>query len=153
MKDGCKLCAKKGSGCHHHPDAVQKNAVANTRGWQEAYFEALRRGHTKASAAGIAGVAERTPYSRAERDEEFAEAEQVAYQAGTAALVDVALARIADPKRPGDVILKHLLSVRGISEKTLHEHSGPDGGPIDTTVDLSKLSADLLRQILAEVAS
>ena len=61
--------------------------------WEQAYFDALSRGHVKASAAGIAGVSERCVYKRAKEDSHFAEREWIAFHLGTAALMKIALDR------------------------------------------------------------
>ncbi len=74
-----------------------------------------------------------TPYKRVQRgDTEFAEQEEIHYNRGTAMLLEVARRRILDPKRPGDLVLKHLLSVRGVSERV--QVTGAGGGPIQKVV-------------------
>lgn len=104
--------------------------------WEAAYLEALARGHTKASAAALAGVDESTPYKRADGDAEFARQQSIAYERGTARLEEIAFARITDPEKPGDSVLRHLLAVRGVNPKQRHEHSGPDGAPLRFTMDI-----------------
>ncbi len=115
---------------------IGANARARARegDWEETYFKALERGHTKESAAGIAGVSAQTPYKRVQRgDTEFAERQEVSYNRGTAMLMEVARRRILDPKRPGDQVLKHLLSVRGVSERV--QVTGADDGPVITRIE------------------
>ncbi len=106
---------------------------ARARDWESVYFKALERGHTKESAAGVAGVSAATPYKRVQRgDTAFAEQEDIHYNRGLGMLMEVARRRILDPKRPGDLVLKHLLSVRGISERV--QVTGAGGGPIQKVV-------------------
>ena len=87
---------------------------------EEPYFDALSRGHIKASAAGIAGVSERAVYKRAKEAAEFAEREWIAYHLGGAALMKLALDRVRDPVHPSDSILIHLLAARGIKPNRGH---------------------------------
>ena len=100
--------------------------------WEAVYFNALSRGHIKATAASIAGVSERCVYKRASEDSDFAEQEWIAYHLGTAALMKVALERVRDPVRPSDSILIHLLSVREVDHKRAIEHSPPDKRSTET---------------------
>lgn len=177
LKDGkpCGQCKRLGKLCWQHVDldqsesAMRETAAAqHARGlakngaklptpkgvWEEPYFEALRAGHTKSSAAGIADVAARTVYSRAERDPEFAQQEEIAYNAGTAVMMEIAFARITDRKNPGDRVLTHLLACRGVNPKQVHEVTGRDGGPIDiqhSVVPVERLSPRLQRAILKEM--
>lgn len=105
-----------------------KNRRARKGEWEQAYFDALSRGHVKATAASIAGVSERCAYKRAREDSNFAEREWIAYHLGTAALMKIALDRVRDPVRPSDTILIHLLSVREVDHKRVVEHRQPDSG-------------------------
>jgi hypothetical protein len=105
-----------------------KHRRARKGEWEAAYFDALSRGHVKASAASLAGVSERAVYKRAKEDPDFAERECIAYHLGSAALMKVALERVRDPIRPSDSILIHLLSVREADHKRIVEHSPPDRG-------------------------
>jgi hypothetical protein len=100
--------------------------------WEDAYFDALSRGHVKATAAGLAGVSERCVYKRAKEDSDFAEQEGIAYHLGSAALMRMALERISDPVRPSDSILIHLLAARGIKPIQGHEVSDQLRAPIAT---------------------
>ncbi len=107
---------------------------ARARDWESVYFKALERGHTKESAAGVAGVSAATPYKRVQRgDTAFAEQEDIHYNRGLGMLMEVARRRILDPKRPGDLVLKHLLSVRGVSERV--QVTGADDGPVITRIE------------------
>ena len=130
-----------------------QRARARKGEWEAAYFDALARGHVKASAAGIAGVSERCVYKRAKADAEFADREWIAYHLGTAALMKIALERVRDPVRPSDTILIHLLSVRESDHKRGIEHSPPDRGSAEAqdTIPFDKLSLETRRRIVAEL--
>jgi hypothetical protein len=120
--------------------------------WEQAYFDALSRGHVKASAAGIAGVSERAVYKRASEDSDFAEREWIAYHLGTAALMKIALDRVRDPVRPSDSILIHLLSVRESDHKRVVEHSAqPRAMEAQHTIPIDKLSLETRRRVVAEL--
>jgi hypothetical protein len=110
--------------CHRHR--------ARKGEWESAYFDALSRGHIKATAAGLAGVSERCAYKRAKEDSDFAEREWIAYHLGSAALMKMAFERISDPVRPSDRILIHLLAARGIKPIREHEASDQLRAPIAT---------------------
>lgn len=98
--------------------------------WETAFFDALSRGHTIETAAGKAGIHRSTVYKRRDSDPQFAADLQIAYDNGTAWLVDVAHQRVTDPDKPGDTILKHLLSVRGLSERVINQLEGNDERPV-----------------------
>ena len=138
--------------------APQRARAARTGGWETGYLAALRGGHTKDSAAGLAGVAPRTPYARAERDRDFAEQEAVAYNIGTALLESWAMDRITDRLQPADGILRHLLACRhrSLNPRLLHEVTGAGGGPVEVApvpFPLEALSLDTRRRMLAELSS
>src|SRR6185295_16578002 len=80
--------------------------------WEQAYLDALARGHVKAFAARLAGVSERCVYKRSRDDPRFADREQLAYGRGTYALEEMALARVTDPIAPSDAMLIRILSAR-----------------------------------------
>jgi len=132
---------------------ASKNSRRARKGeWEDAYFDALTRGHVKASAAGIAGVSERAVYKRAREDAEFAEQEWISYHLGTAALMKIALERVRDPVRPSDTILIHLLSVREVDHKRVIEHSAPPRAmEAQHTIPIDKLSLDTRRRVVAEL--
>lgn len=92
--------------------------------WERDYLDALSRGHTKVSAAGVAGISPRTAYARASNDSNFFEQEEIAYCRGTARLYGIAVDRVTDPVNPSDNVLKHLLGVRGVAPKNQLEISG-----------------------------
>lgn len=128
--------------------------------WHETYFEGLRRGYTKEVAAAYAGVSRSSVWQAAKRDPDFAEKQEIATGIGTAWLMDVARARITDKYNPGDRILTHLLSHRGINARQIIEHQGADGGPIQTesmsggasaALPLHRLPLELRRQIMVEL--
>jgi hypothetical protein len=133
--------------------AVTQRARARKGEWEAAYFDALSRGHIKATAAGIAGVSERCVYKRAREDDEFAEQESIAYHLGTAALMKIALDRVRDPVRPSDSILIHLLSVRESDHKRVVAHSPPDSGSVEAQdmIPFDRLSIETKRRVVAEL--
>lgn len=135
------------------PSSVALRARARKGEWEQAYFDALARGHIKATAAGIAGVSERCVYKRASEDSDFAEQEWIAYHLGTAALMKIALDRVRDPVHPSDTILIHLLSVREVDHKRGVEHSRPDSGSAEAQdmIPFEKLSLETKRRIVAEL--
>ena len=130
-----------------------KHSRARKGEWEAVYFDALSRGHIKATAASIAGVSERAVYKRAKEDPDFAEQEWIAYHLGTAALMKIALDRVRDPVRPSDSILIHLLSVRESDHKRVVEHSQPPSGSVDAQdmVPFDKLSIETKRRVVAEL--
>jgi hypothetical protein len=130
-----------------------KHRRARKGEWEAAYFDALTRGHVKASAASIAGVSERAVYKRAKEDAEFAERECIAYHLGSAALMKIALERVRDPVRPSDTILIHLLSVREADHKRVVQHTPPDRGSVEAEdmIPFDKLSLETRRRIVAEL--
>jgi hypothetical protein len=132
---------------------TSKNRRARKGEWEQAYFDALSRGHVKASAAGIAGVSERCVYKRAKEDSHFAEREWIAFHLGTAALMKIALDRVRDPVHPDSKILIHLLAMRGIDRKRIIEHRPPESGSAETQnmIPFDKLSLDTRRRIVAEL--
>jgi len=71
----------------------------------------------KAFAARIAGVSERCIYKRSREDPVFAERKQLAYEKGTYALEQAALARVTDPIAPSDAMLMCILSARARSDR------------------------------------
>jgi hypothetical protein len=137
------------------PSATPTGKIRRARKgeWEDAYFDALSRGHIKATAAGIAGVSERAVYKRAKEDSDFAEREWIAYHLGTAALMKIALDRVRDPVRPSDSILIHLLSVRESDHKRAVEHGRPESGSMEThnMIPIDKLSLVTRRRIVAEI--
>ncbi len=58
--------------------------------------------------------------------------------------------KLSDRTKRLELIGKHI-NVGAFSEK--HEHTGPDGGPIKTEMDLSKLSDDQLKQLAGIIAA
>lgn len=132
-----------------------KNRRARKGEWEEAYFDALSRGHIKATAAGLAGVSERCVYKRASEDSDFAEREWIAYHLGSAALMKIALERITDPVRPSDRILLHLLAVRMVDHKRVVEqdHDQSNSGPMEANnmAPFDRLSIETKRRIVAEL--
>jgi hypothetical protein len=98
------------------PSARTPHARARQGGWEEAYLDALARGHTKATAAAMAGCSLRTPYARAERDPDFCERQEIACGLGLAALERIAFARITAVANPSDRMLCHLLTMRTPNE-------------------------------------
>jgi hypothetical protein len=137
------------------PSATPTGKIRRARKgeWEEAYFDALTRGHAKASAAGIAGVSERCVYKRAKEDSDFAEREWIAYHLGTAALMKIALDRVRDPVHPDSNILIHLLAMRGIDRKRVIEHRPPESGSAETQnmIPIDRLSIETRRRIVAEL--
>jgi hypothetical protein len=130
-----------------------KHKRARKGQWEAAYFDALTRGHVKASAAGLAGVSERCVYKRAKEDPDFAERECIAYHLGSAALMKVALERVRDPVRPSDSILIHLLSVREADHKRVVQYRPPDSGSPEAQdmIPFDKLSIETKRRVVAEL--
>jgi hypothetical protein len=130
-----------------------KHRRARKGEWEQAYFDALTRGHVKASAASLAGVTERCVYKRAREDPDFAEREWIAYHLGSAALMKLALERVRDPVRPSDSILIHLLSVREADHKRVVQHSPPDRGSVEAQdmIPFDKLSLETRGRIVAEL--
>lgn len=93
--------------------------------WEEIYFEKLREGYAKTSAAALAGVAPDTPNGRRIGDAEFREKEIIAYNFGTANVYEKrAQERIADNEKPADRVLTHMLGHRGITSTQKIEMSG-----------------------------
>jgi hypothetical protein len=132
----------------------KKRKYTNSGDWEKIYLEELALGHEKGSAAAKANVHVTTPKKLGERDPAFAEREEIAYQKGTAYLLDIADRRINDPDRPADSILKQRLAHRGISEKKKMEISGPEGGPITTQalpIPVELLPLSLRRALLKAV--
>lgn len=103
---------------------VEIRKFARAGEWERDYLDALSRGHTKVSAAGVAGISPRTAYARASNDPDFFEREEIAYHQGTARLYGIAVDRVTDPVNPSDNVLKHLLGVRGVAPKNQLEISG-----------------------------
>ncbi len=122
--------------------------------WEAAYLDALSRGHTKAAAAGMAGVSERTVYKRANQDPDFAMHAEMAYNRGGAVLMDIAMMRIADRADGSCKLLIHLLSARGITPKRVaDEQRGPQGAAIESgaTISIDSLSFETRRRLLEEL--
>ena len=147
----CKSCIKLERLCPAHTeDEFSKPAIHGE--WEDKFVSFLELGHSKASAAAMAGVSESGYQYRYNHDPEFAQRVDIAYGRGTATLEDIAFDRITDRNKPGDSILKQLLISRGIDGTKKHEISGPDGGPIETsTIPFEMLSLELRRKILAEL--
>lgn len=152
----CKSCIRLGELCHDHSGIeVQRGRRARTAAWRSTYLEYLRRGYSKRAAAGKAGVSQQTVFKHQREDDDFKEEVEIAYEVGTARLEEAADARIMDEEHPSDKILIHMLNYRGISgtRKHQHEHTGPDGGPIQTqsTFPFEKLSPQLQQAIVLEL--
>lgn len=150
----CKVCIRLGEYCGTHNGNVPRPQQVSGM-WRTAFLAALRQGLNKKSAAGRAQVTENTVYRHQREDSDFADQVEIAYNEGTAKLEDIGWERIEDEDKPSDVILKHLLAVRGIQPKTKVEVSGPDGGPIETksTIPFDLLSPALKAQIVLELES
>lgn len=138
------------SSVRHHQRSRKRHGE-----WEEIYLQALRDGHSKRTAAGVAGVTTRAAEKRAVYDEEFADQMDIAYSQGTAWLLEIAHKRIQDPNNPGDSILKHLLSCRGFNPKQVMEISGPDGAPVQmehsAAIPIDRLSLETRRRIVQEL--
>jgi hypothetical protein len=134
-------------------ESASKQRRARKGEWEQAYFDALSRGHVKATAASLAGVSERCVYKRASEDSDFAEREWIAYHLGSAALMKIALDRVRDPVRPSDSILIHLLSVRESDHRPVVQHSPPDRGSSEAQdmIPFDKLSIETRRRVVAEL--
>jgi hypothetical protein len=133
---------------------VRRRRRARPGQWEEAYFEAMRLGHTKASAAGLAGVSERAVYNRAKTDAEFAEAAEIAYHCGTGELMKIAYERITDRAPGSDRLLIHLLSARGVTAKKVAPEPQPARTASDIgcpTITADQLSTETKRRLLAEI--
>lgn len=151
--DPCGNCKRLGRLCAVHDDSRDTKPPAITGRWEKVYFAALEKGHTRRAAAAKAGITERGLQHRRTVDQDFADREEQCYELGTASLLDIALERITDPDKPGDLVLKQLLAHRGIDGKKVHEVSGPDGGPIpvESMVPIDMLSSETKRMILRDL--
>ena len=113
-----------------------------------AFLAGLEDGMTIAAASKAAGAGRRTMYDWREADTDFAAAWDDAYETGTDVLEDEAKRRAADGveepvfyqgekvatvRKYSDTLLIFMLKGRRPEKfKDRHEHTGKDGGPIET---------------------
>lgn len=133
------------------------------------FLAALCEGASISKACAASGVARRTVYDWRHADKDFASAWDEAVEAGTDVLEDEAVRRavegVDEPvfyqgqqcglvRKYSDTLLMFMLKGRrGEKFRDRHEHSGPGGGPIETSdVGLNEL-ARRLAFVLAQGAA
>lgn len=136
---------------------------------REAFLDALSDTASVVSACKVSGLARRTAYDWRRDDEGFAAAWDAALDIGTDALEDEATRRAfegwdepvhyqgiatSSVRKYSDTLLMFMLKARRperFKDRASHEHSGPNGGPIqtETKLDPSSLSESTLAELMA----
>ncbi len=138
MKDGCKLCAKKGEGCFRHPDEVEQDPFGGRRVGVaerlETYIENLKEGHGRVGACSHAEVSYNTVQKHSKGNDAFAaleisaahfaigEVENALHQAAVSGNVTAIIYYLGNRDKA------HWQSVNRT------EHTGAGGDPIDHSV-------------------
>lgn len=136
------------------PKARTNRTRHRARKWQERWLEAFRVEGTVKAACEAAGVGRTTVYEERQANEEFALAwhdieeettemmEREAIRRAAEGVVEPVVSagkHVTDVRRYSDQLLQFMLRARKpevYSEKTRHEHTGANGGPI-TFADLA----------------